>query len=50
MPPSPPSNAAATALLVLGSICFLPGAHHTRLAYLAWRGVEGYSLNSIPDV
>jgi len=41
---------AATALLILGSICFLPGAYHTRVAYLAWRGVEGYSLNSIPDV
>ena len=44
-----PAARAATALLVLGSICFLPGAYHTRVAYLAWRGVEGYSLNSIPD-
>ena len=40
----------ATALLVLGSICFIPGAYHTRVAYLAWRGVEGYSLNEIPDL
>ncbi|GBF95816.1 hypothetical protein Rsub_08252 [Raphidocelis subcapitata] len=45
-----PGQGRATSLLVLGSICFLPGAYHTRVAYLAWRGVEGYSLNSIPDL
>jgi hypothetical protein len=43
-------HAAATALLVLGSICFIPGFYHVRIAYLAWKGVEGYSLDSIPDM
>lgn len=41
---------AALALLVLGSICFLPGFYHTRIAYLSWKGVSGYSLNDIPDM
>jgi hypothetical protein len=36
-------------LIILGSITFLPGAYHTRLAYLAWRGYSGYSLDQIPD-
>ncbi|GLC43352.1 hypothetical protein PLESTF_000424500 [Pleodorina starrii] len=36
-------------LIILGSITFLPGAYHTRVAYLAWRGTSGYSLNQIPD-
>lgn len=40
----------STALLVLGSLCFVPGAYHTRVAWLAWRGVEGYSLSAIPDL
>jgi lipopolysaccharide export LptBFGC system permease protein LptF len=44
------SRVAATALLVLGSICFIPGFYHVRIAYLAWKGVEGYSLESIPDM
>jgi hypothetical protein len=44
------SRGTATALLVLGSVAFLPGAYMSRLAYLAWRGVEGYSFNDIPDV
>jgi hypothetical protein len=47
--PSTPALLPATALLILGSICFLPGAYHTRVAYLAWRGVEGYSVADIPD-
>jgi hypothetical protein len=37
-------------MLVLGSICFLPGFYHTRIAYLAWKGVAGYSLSDIPDM
>ncbi|KAI8472688.1 MAG: hypothetical protein J3K34DRAFT_413307 [Monoraphidium minutum] len=45
-----PGEGSATALLILGSICFLPGSYFTRIAYLAWRGVDGYSLNSIPDM
>jgi hypothetical protein len=42
--------AAATPLLVLGSICFIPGFYHVRIAYLAWKGVQGYSLDAIPDL
>jgi hypothetical protein len=45
-----PIDGLAIALLVLGSICFLPGFYHTRIAYLAWKGVSGYSLNDIPDM
>eukprot|EP00878_Enallax_costatus_P005123 GHUV01005385.1.p2 GENE.GHUV01005385.1~~GHUV01005385.1.p2 ORF type:complete len:110 (+),score=21.96 GHUV01005385.1:217-546(+) len=45
-----PGQGSATALLVLGSICFLPGFYHTRIAYLAWKGVQGYSLDAIPDL
>ena len=38
------------ALLTLGSITFLPGFYHTRIAYFAWKGYEGYSLDDIPDM
>lgn len=36
-------------LMVLGSLVFLPGFYHTLIAYKAWRGQAGYSLNQIPD-
>ncbi|EFJ43533.1 hypothetical protein VOLCADRAFT_119067 [Volvox carteri f. nagariensis] len=36
-------------LIILGSLAFIPGAYHTRLAWLAWRGRAGYSLDQIPD-
>lgn len=45
-----PGEGIDIALLVLGSITFLPGFYHTRIAYLAWKGVSGYSLNDIPDM
>lgn len=45
-----PVDGLAIAMLVLGSICFLPGFYHTRIAYLAWKGVAGYSLSDIPDM
>ncbi|KAF6264701.1 hypothetical protein COO60DRAFT_1481983 [Scenedesmus sp. NREL 46B-D3] len=45
-----PGEGLATALLVLGSICFIPGFYHVRIAYLAWKGVDGYSLDAIPDM
>lgn len=45
-----PSEGRATALLILGSICFMPGAYYTRVAYMAWRGVEGFSLTNISDI
>jgi hypothetical protein len=38
------------ALLTLGSITFIPGFYHTRIAYYAWKGYEGYSLDDIPDM
>jgi len=44
-----PGSGGGTALITLGSICFIPGFYHIRIAYLAWKGVQGYSLNSIPD-
>jgi hypothetical protein len=50
LPAVAPAVPAAIALLVLGSICFLPGFYHTGIAYLAWKGVPGYSLNDIPDM
>lgn len=45
-----PGQGSATALLVLGSVCFIPGFYHVRIAYLAWKGVQGYSLDAIPDL
>lgn len=40
----------AVALIVLGTICFLPGFYHVRIAYYAWRGYRGYSFTQIPDI
>ena len=47
-----PSGAGGTgtAMIVLGSLGFIPGAYFTRVACLAHKGVEGYSLRDIPDV
>jgi len=39
----------AYGLLVLGALSFLPGFYETRVAYYAWRGVNGYRFASIPD-
>lgn len=36
-------------LLILGSILFIPGAYHVRIAYYAYHGREGYSFDEIPD-
>jgi len=33
---------------LLGLLTFLPGFHHTRIAYYAWRGVKGYTFDHIP--
>ncbi|PNH03769.1 Transmembrane protein 230 [Tetrabaena socialis] len=44
-----------TVLLAVGLGLYLSGrqdeggAYHTRIAYLAWKGQSGYSLNQIPD-
>lgn len=40
---------AGTPLIIVGSLTFLPGFYYSRIAYLAWRGYRGYSLNLIPD-
>eukprot|EP00877_Chromochloris_zofingiensis_P002711 jgi/Chrzof1/12440/Cz06g34220.t1 len=47
---SQPKPNPALALIILGSICFLPGFYHVRIAYLAYKGVRGYNLNDIPDL
>lgn len=36
-------------LMVLGCLAFLPGFYHTRIAYKAWKGHAGFSLQQIPD-
>ncbi|CAG8477772.1 9556_t:CDS:2 [Ambispora gerdemannii] len=35
--------------LFLGSLLFIPGAYHVRLAYYAYKEYEGYDFNQIPD-
>ncbi|MEW5299914.1 MAG: hypothetical protein WDW38_002735 [Sanguina aurantia] len=37
-------------MLILGSLAFLPGFYYSRIAYLAWKGYHGYSLDLIPDL
>ena len=37
-------------LLFLGTIVFIPGAYHVRIAYCAWRGYHGYSYDDIPTI
>ena len=37
-------------LLFLGTIVFIPGAYHVRIAYCAWRGYRGYSFDDIPTM
>jgi len=40
----------ALSMIIIGSIIFLPGFYFTRIAYKAWRGVEGFSFSDIPEV
>jgi len=44
------AGGTGTAMIVLGSLTFAPGAYFTRVAYCSYRGVQGYSLRDIPDV
>lgn len=37
------------AMVILGSLCFIPGSYHTYIAWKAWYRVDGYDLNQIPD-
>jgi hypothetical protein len=49
--PCPPlPRPAATALIILGSICFIPGFYHVRIAYKTWKKVPGFTLDAIPDI
>ena len=36
-------------VIILGSIMFIPGAYHVRLAYCAFVGYHGYSYDDIPE-
>ncbi|KAF8934368.1 hypothetical protein BGZ58_005767 [Dissophora ornata] len=37
-------------LLILGALCFIPGAYHVGLAYYAYKEYDGYSFSHIPDI
>ncbi|XP_022133456.1 transmembrane protein 230 [Momordica charantia] len=45
----PGEKSQAYGLLALGVLTFLPGFYETRIAYYAWRGVNGYRFAYIPD-
>ncbi|XP_064465916.1 transmembrane protein 230-like isoform X2 [Ornithodoros turicata] len=36
-------------LLILGSLMFIPGAYHVRIAYYAFKNYPGYTFDDIPD-
>merc|ERR1711998_344646 len=40
----------ATGMLVLGALAFLPGGYHMWIAWQAFQGKHGYSLDQIPLV
>jgi hypothetical protein len=40
---------ALIGLWVCGLLVLIPGVYFTRVAYLAYKGVEGYSWADIPD-
>ncbi|CAF0941843.1 unnamed protein product [Adineta ricciae] len=37
-------------LIVVGSLVFLPGFYHLRIAYWAWKGDKNFSFADIPDL
>ena len=39
----------ATPMLIIGSICFVPGFYMVCIAYYAWKGNYGYSYHDIPS-
>ncbi|KAK9863816.1 hypothetical protein WJX84_008099 [Apatococcus fuscideae] len=43
-------DAHGLVLLSLGTLVWVPGAYYSWLAYMAWRGHEGYSFEEIPEV
>jgi len=36
-------------LIIIGVIMFIPGAYHVHVAYMAFRGYDGYSFEDIPE-
>lgn len=36
-------------VLILGSLMFIPGFYHVRIAYYAYKGYVGYSYDDIPE-
>ncbi len=36
-------------MIIVGTILFLPGFYHVRLAYYAWQEYEGFSFEDIPN-
>lgn len=36
-------------LLIVGTICFVPGAYSVRIAYYAWRGHPKFSFADLPS-
>ncbi|XP_059148760.1 transmembrane protein 230-like [Physella acuta] len=36
-------------LLLLGSLMFIPGAYHVRIAYYAYKGYDGFTYDDIPE-
>ncbi|KAJ8317475.1 hypothetical protein KUTeg_005379 [Tegillarca granosa] len=36
-------------VLILGTLMFVPGAYHVRIAYYAYKKYEGYSYDDIPE-
>lgn len=40
---------AATPILIIGAVCFIPGFYNVRIAYYAWKGGRGFSYADIPS-
>eukprot|EP00053_Salpingoeca_punica_P015986 m.149098 g.149098 ORF g.149098 m.149098 type:complete len:112 (-) comp16848_c1_seq5:776-1111(-) len=38
------------AMIIIGSLMFIPGSYHTYLAYYAWQQYPGFSYADIPDI
>lgn len=37
-------------LILIGTLVFLPGFYHVRVAYWAWKGDQNFSFGDIPDL
>ncbi|KAI8053398.1 upf0414 transmembrane protein c20orf30-like protein [Syncephalis plumigaleata] len=47
---TPDWKASGLPILILGTLIFIPGFYHVRLAYYAWKGYYGYDFDQIPDL